>query len=303
MPEARLRLIVLGSAAGGGLPQWNCGCANCARARRGELTQRTQSSIAASADGDRWAVINASPDIRAQLAATPALHPRGLRGSPVGAVLLTNGDIDHVVGLLSLRERHAFTVYATRAVAAALAANPMLRALDRSLVSWREVAPNAAFELAPGLAAELVPVPGKVPLYMENQSDEVRTDLEDGQAVGVRLSAGGAAAWYVPGCARMTPALARQLTGAELVLFDGTLWEDDEMISTGTGSRTGARMGHMPISGEGGSLSAFAGLDVRRKVYVHVNNTNPVLDPATPARRAVEAAGWIVAEDGMEFAP
>ena len=240
--EARLRLAVLGSAAGGGLPQWNCGCANCGRARRGEIPVRTQSSLAASADGERWAVVNASPDIRAQLAATPALHPRGLRGSPVGAVLLTNGDIDHVAGLLSLRERHAFTVFATRAVAASLAADPMLRALDRSLVSWREVAPDSAFEIAPELTAELV-------------------------------------------------------------LFDGTLWEDDEMISTGTGTKSGARMGHMPISGQGGSLAAFAGLGVRGKVYVHVNNTNPVLDPASPARRAVEEAGWIVGEDGMEFAP
>lgn len=301
MAEARPSLVVLGSAAGGGLPQWNCGCANCAAARRGSIAARTQSSVAASADGDSWAIVNASPDIRAQLAGAPALHPRGLRDSPLRSVLLTNGDIDHVAGLLSLRERQPFTVHATPETAAALRANPMMRVLDPDLVSWREARPGAPLELAPGLVAELFPVPGKVPLYMEE--GEVETDREDGQTVGVRLSAGGASAFYIPGCARLTPALAERLDGAALVLFDGTLWEDDEMIRTGTGTKTGRRMGHMPISGEDGSLAAFAGLSVGRKVYVHINNTNPVLDSEGPERRAVEAAGWTVAEDGMELSP
>ena len=301
MAETRLRLLVLGSAAGGGLPQWNCGCANCERARRGELAARTQSSIAASADGEHWAIVNASPDIRLQLAATPALHPRGLRDSPVVSVLVTNGDIDHVAGLLSLRERQPFALHATAETAEVLKANPMLRALDAKLVTWREVAPGAAFELAPGLEAELFPVPGKVPLYMEE--GEVRTDLESGQTVGVRLSAGGDAAYYIPGCARMTPGLAGRLERAGLVLFDGTLWDDEEMIRTGTGTKTGRRMGHMPVGGEDGSLDVFAALGVARKVYVHINNTNPILDPASHERRAVEEAGWTVAEDGMELSP
>lgn len=296
---------MLGSAAGGGLPQWNCGCPNCVRARRGDLPARTQSSIAVSADGEHWGIINASPDIRSQLALAPALHPRALRDSPVRSVLLTNGDIDHVAGLLSLRERQAFTLHATGETAAALRANPMLRALDPNLVTWRETAPGAPVELAPGVTAELVAVPGKVPLYMEEgQGDvEVRTDLEDGQTVGVRLTAGDRTAWYIPGCARMTPALAERLKGAALVLFDGTLWDEDEMILSRTGTKSASRMGHMPIDGPEGSLAAFAPLGVRRKVYVHVNNTNPILDPASPERRAVEAAGWTVAEDGMELSP
>lgn len=299
MAEARLKIVILGSAAGGGLPQWNCGCANCVAARRGTIPARTQSSIAASADGESWAIVNASPDIRVQLARAPALHPRALRDTPIRSVLLTNGDIDHTAGLLSLRERQAFTVVATRETARTLRANPMLRSLDPALVPWRDAAPGEAIELAPGLTAELFPVPGKVPLYLEE--GEVRTDLEDGQTVGVRLTGGGGSAFYIPGCARMTPALARRMAGAELVLFDGTLWDDDEMLRTRTGTKTGGRMGHMPISGEGGSLAAFAPLGVARKVYVHINNTNPILDPASPERRAVAEAGWLVAEDGMEL--
>jgi pyrroloquinoline quinone biosynthesis protein B len=299
--EARLKIVILGSAAGGGLPQWNCGCANCVAARRGAIPARTQSSLAASADGETWALVNASPDIRVQLARTPALYPRALRDTPIRSVLLTNGDIDHSAGLLSLREQQPFAVVATRETARTLRANLMLRALDPALVPWREAVPGEAIELAPGLTAELFPVPGKVPLYLEQ--GEVRSDLEGGQTVGVRLSAGGHAAFHVPGCARMTPALAERLAGAALVLFDGTLWDDDEMIRTRTGTKTGRRMGHMPISGEGGSLAAFAPLGVVRKVFVHINNTNPILDPASPERRAVMEAGWLVAEDGMEFVP
>ena len=301
MAEARLRILILGSAAGGGLPQWNCGCPNCVRARRGDLPARTQSSIAVSADGESWAVVNASPDIRVQLARAPRLHPRGLRDSPVRSVLLTNGDIDHVAGLLSLREGHAFTLLATPGILALIEANPVFRALDPARVARREIALGEPAEIAPGVAAELFPVPGKVPLYMEE--GEVETDLEGEQTVGVRLSAGGSPAFYIPGCAAMTPALAARLAGAALVLFDGTVWEDDEMIRSGVGQKTGARMGHMAINGEAGSLAAFAPLGVRAKVYVHINNTNPVLDPAGPTRRAVEEAGWTVAEDGMELSP
>lgn len=260
---------------------------------------RTQSSIAASADGESWAIVNASPDIRAQLTLAPPLHPRALRDTPVHAVLLTNGDIDHVAGLLGLRERQSFSVFATPETGAALHANPMLRALDPAFVAWRETRLETPIELAPGLMAELFAVPGKVPLYLEE--GEVRRDLEDGQTVGVRLAAGAASAFYIPGCARMTRALAERLGGASLVLFDGTLWDDEEMIRSRTGTKTGNRMGHMPIDGPEGSLAAFAPLGVGSKVYVHINNTNPVLDPASPERRAVEQAGWIVAEDGMEL--
>jgi pyrroloquinoline quinone biosynthesis protein B len=294
-----LRTLVLGAAAGGGLPQWNCGCGNCRLAREGSIPPLSQSSLAASADGAAWALVNASPDIRAQLAAQAALHPTGLRASPIRSVLLTNGDIDHVAGLLGLRERQPFTLFATREILDVIASNPIFAALAPDLVERRPVALGETVEIAPGLEAELFPVPGKVPLYLEGA--EVRSDLEGEQTVGVRLAAGGAAAFYVPGCARMTRALADRLAGAALVLFDGTLWQDDEMIAAGLGAKTGRRMGHMPIAGPEGSIAAFAALGVRRKVFVHLNNTNPVLRPDAAERAEAEAAGWEIAFDGMEI--
>lgn len=295
-----LRLIVLGAAAGGGLPQWNCGCANCAAARAGRIPAMTQSSVAVSADGERWLLLNASPDVRQQMAATPALHPRALRGSPVEAVLLTNGDVDHVAGLLTLRERTPFALYATPEIHAVLRDNDIFAVLDPELVGRRDVAPGEEFRPLPGLAVSLFPVPGKAPLYREGAAPDTRA--LGGQTVGVAIRAGAARAFYIPGCAAMTAALAARLRGAPLVLFDGTVWRDDEMVAGGTGAKTGGRMGHMAMDGPEGSIAAFAGLEVGRKVFVHTNNTNPVLDPASPERAAAEAAGWEIGRDGMELA-
>lgn len=296
-----LRLLILGAAAGGGLPQWNCGCRNCAAARAGTIPSLTQSSIAVSADGRRWLIVNASPDIREQIARTPALHPTGLRDSPVAAVLLTNGDVDHVGGLLTLREKTPFDLYATAEIHRMLAADAVFGVLDPALVVRREIALDAPFEPLPGLEVEPFAVPGKVPLWREGKTVETR--LEGEQTVGVALRAGGREAFYVPGCAAITPALAARLRGAPLVLFDGTVWRDDEMIAAGAGAKTGARMGHIAMDGPEGSIAAFGWLDVARKVFVHMNNTNPVLDPASAERRAVEAAGWTVGADGMELRP
>ncbi len=243
--------------------------------------------------------MNASPDIRTQLAASPALHPSGPRTSPIRSVLLTNGDIDHIAGLLTLREQQPFTLYSTGEIASVIRQNRIFDALNPELVEWRTIVFDAPVEIAPGVTAEIFAVPGKVPLFLEE--GDVQTDLEGGHTVGVRFGAGGAAAFYIPGCARMTDALADRLRGADLVLFDGTVWEDNEMISAGVGWKTGSRMGHMAMHGPGGSLQSLSDLGVSRKVYVHMNNTNPVLDPQTPERRVVEDAGWIVAEDGMEL--
>ena len=295
----RLRILILGSAAGGGLPQWNCGCPNCRKARQGQIPARTQSSIAVSANGEDWALINASPDLRGQLAASPALHPRDLRHSPIRSVILTNGDLDHIAGLLTLRERQAFTLYCTAEIAEILAANRVFGALDPKLVERRAMVQGEPLAPVPGITAELFQVPGKVPLFLEEGA--VVTDKEDGQTVGVRLVAGGATAFYIPGCARLTAELIDQLRGADLVLFDGTLWRDDEMIRMGMGEKTGRRMGHMPISGSDGSMAALAGLRIGRRVYIHMNNTNPVLDPTSHQHRDAEAAGWTIAEDGMEL--
>jgi len=298
---AGLRIRILGAAAGGGLPQWNCGCPNCVAARRGEIPKLTQSSIAVSADGTHWAILNASPDIGAQLVACPELHPTGPRLSPVSSVLLTNGDIDHVAGLLTLREKQPFDLYATAEIHDVLRANPIFGALDPALVPRRTIALDEPTGIAPGLTATLFPVPGKVPLYMEGET--VDTDLEGEQTVGVELTDGTARAFYIPGCARVTERLAERIRGASLLFFDGTVWTDDEMIRLGVGQKTGARMGHMAMSGPDGSMAALAGLGIGHKVYVHMNNTNPVLAPGSDERAAVEAAGWTVGQDGMEIRP
>lgn len=294
-----LRALILGAAAGGGLPQWNCGCPNCNAARRGEIPSLTQSSLAVSGDGRSWAILNASPDIRTQLAAQPALHPSGPRVSPIVSLLVTNGDIDHVAGLLTLREKQAFTLFGTAEILGLLDSNPLFAALDPAFVTRQAISLDRPFPLTSSITATLFPVPGKVPLYMEGE--EVVTDREGEQTVGVALEAGSARAYYVPGCAKMTESLAARLRGAALVFFDGTLWQDDEMRQRGVGGKTGARMGHMAMSGPAGSIPAFADLQVERKVFVHMNNTNPVLQPNSAERREAEAAGWIIGADGMDF--
>jgi len=297
----RLTAIVLGSAAGGGYPQWNCRCPVCRLAWDGDprVRARTQTSLAVSADGRSWIMLNAAPDLRFQIAATPVLHPRSdLRGSPISAVILTGAEIDQTAGLLNLRERQPFGLFATAETLAALANNPMFDVLSSEAVTRRQIAPGARIELPGGLAAELIVAPGKVPLYLERGEPE--TAAETGANIGVELSAGGARLAFVPGAAAVTPALAEHLARADVVLFDGTLFDDDEMITTGTGAKTGRRMGHMPINGKEGSLAALADLRGRR-IYLHINNTNPILVEGSPQRRHVEAAGWEVAEDGLEI--
>jgi pyrroloquinoline quinone biosynthesis protein B len=295
-----LTAIVLGAAAGGGYPQWNCNCEVCRLAWAGDprVRARTQASLAVSGDGTRWTLLNASPDLRGQIAATTALHPRGLRDSPIQSVLLTGAEIDQTAGLLSLRERSAFTLMATAATLATVAGNPMFGALAPDVVSRRAIAPGEKFSIGDGLQAELFLVPGKVPLYLEG--DDPDTAAESAANVGVEIAGGGKRLAYVPGAAAMTPALHSRLSRADTILFDGTLFTDDEMIRSGTGAKTGRRMGHMPIDGEGGTLSALSGVSAR-KIFVHINNTNPILVGGSPERRKVEAAGWEVAEDGMEI--
>ena len=294
----QFRARILGAAAGGGLPQWNCGCENCQLARDGSIPAQTQSSLAVSANGRDWAILNASPDIRAQLAATHDLHPTGLREMPLRSVLLTNGDIDHVAGLLTLREMQPFTLFATPGIHEVIAENPIFAALNPDAVTRAMVALNEPAEIAPGVTATLFPVPGKVPLYLEGE--EVVTDLEGDQTVGVELTVAGRKVFYIPGCARLPDALRARLSGAALLFFDGTLWRDDEMVQAGLGSKTGRRMGHMSISGDDGSIAGFADMEIGRKIFVHMNNTNPVLRPGSDERQAAEAAGWTIGQDGME---
>ncbi|MEP1520193.1 pyrroloquinoline quinone biosynthesis protein PqqB [Ascidiaceihabitans sp.] len=293
------RAHILGAAAGGGLPQWNCGCENCNLARAGEIPAQSQSSVAFSANGADWAVLNASPDIRDQMARAQVLHPTDLRVSPLKSVLLTNGDIDHVAGLLTLREQQAFTLFATSEIHRVLSDNPIFDALNPNFVTRVDIALNQPFELAPGLTACLFAVPGKVPLYLEGAS--VQTDLEGEQTVGVHLQAQGKNVFYIPGCSTMRPDLSARIEGADMVMFDGTLWQDDEMVVAGLSQKTGQRMGHMSMSGQDGSIAAFENLNIAQKVFVHMNNTNPVLRPGSHQRTQAEQADWTVAYDGLEL--
>jgi pyrroloquinoline quinone biosynthesis protein B len=296
---SRLCALVLGAAAGGGLPQWNCACRNCTLAREGKIPVQTQSSLAASADGVDWALLNASPDIRAQLTANSQMWPRSLRSSPVKCVVLTNGDIDHIGGLLTLREKQPFKLFLTQSLNDILSANPVFAALDSALVGRVICEPGSWIEVLPGLSARLFPVPGKAPLYLE--SGTVDTEMMGGQTVGAEIKTGEARLVYIPGCSKMTDEIKSVIDGADALFFDGTLFRDDEMVTEGLGSKMGLRMGHMPISGPGGSLEMLAGVAAKRKIYVHMNNTNPIWRPGSGERQAVESAGVEIGFDGMEL--
>jgi pyrroloquinoline quinone biosynthesis protein B len=295
-----LRILVLGAAAGGGLPQWNCACPNCVAARDpgSGVRPQTQSSLAVTLDGEAWAIFNASPDLRQQVQDNSALQPRRLRGTPIKSVVLTNGDVDHLVGLLVLREKQPFAIYSTSAVAQVIDDNSVFRVLDPELVSRSITALEEPFFPLPGLKALFFAVPGKVPLYLEEGEPELDTESE--QTVGIELSAGTKRFYYIPGCGMVQDNLAARVENADALFFDGTLFRDDEMIAAGAGQKTGRRMGHMSISGEGGSLEALGSLRIKRKIYVHINNTNPIWQPG-PERAEVEGRGFEIGFDGMEI--
>ena len=294
-----LRAIVLGAGAGGGFPQWNSAGAGCLRSRAGDARAlaRSQASIALSADGAQWLVVNASPDLRAQIAATPALHPRPapLRNSPISAVLLTCAEVDAIMGLLHLRERQPFALHAAQPTLDVLEANPIFRALNPEFVTRHAMLMDVPFTLL-GMQITAYAVPGKVPLF--NEGTAAPGIAEDGEALGLAISANGQTLHYIPGCAMLTPALAARLQGAACVLFDGTLYTDDEMIRLGAGPKTAARMGHMAMLD---TIAAFTPLGVRRRVFTHINNTNPTLLDDSAERAHLAAKGWEVAWDGMEI--
>jgi pyrroloquinoline quinone biosynthesis protein B len=308
--EAAVVIRVLGSAAGGGFPQWNCGCPNCRGVRAGTIRAqpRTQESVAVSADAEAWFLLNASPEIRQQIERFPPLHPRGPRHSPIAGVVLTNGDLDHCLGLLSLRESHPITVYATDRVRHGFTeGNVLYRTLERfpGQVTWRMLKPGYQEELTradggpSGVTVEPVAAPGKPPVHLVGA---VEPDPEDNVGLVLREIATGRVLAYVPGAASLSPALAAILEAADAVFFDGTFWASDELPAGGLGDKRAEAMGHLPVGGAGGSLAVLRGLRAARKVYIHLNNTNPLLRDDSPERAAVAAAGWEVAHDGLEVA-
>ena len=307
-----MQIKVLGSAAGGGFPQWNCNCRNCVAVRAGKpgFRARTQSSLAVSRDGENWALLNASPDLRQQLALTPALHAnpkQGLRHSPIKAAVLTNGDVDHIIGLINLREAQPFAIYGSDRVLDIIKSNTVFQVLAEPLVPrialpLDKPTPLKGANVDLGLVVEAFAVPGKVALYLEDAAAGADLGTREGDTIGLKVSdpSTGTSFFYIPGCATVDEALGRRLKGASLVFFDGTLFTDEEMIEQGLLGKTGARMGHISMSGPNGSIAAFSQLGVGRLIYVHINNSNPALDENSSARKSIEGAGWEVGYDGME---
>jgi len=304
-----LRIVVLGAAAGGGVPQWNCGCPVCREARNAPGLQRTQASIAVSADSKHWFLINASPDLRQQLIATPQLHPQAgsLRHSPVAGVILTNSEVDAVAGLLSMREGSPFTIFAHPRVLAILKANSIFNVLSEANVRRQPIPIDEPFEpdLPDGSRSglEVLPfaVPGKGAWYLEGKAHPAGEESA-GDTLGLRIGdKAGKYFYFLTACAGVTDDLKRRIDGAPLVFFDGTVWRDDELIAAGLGNKTGKAMGHISMSGDNGAIAALAGLGIDRKIFLHINNSNPALLQDSVEREAVERAGWEIPADGMEI--
>jgi pyrroloquinoline quinone biosynthesis protein B len=304
-------LRVLGAGAGGGFPQWNCACPCCRAVRDGSrpATPRTQSSIAVSADLSTWFLVNASPDLRAQIEASPTLQPRSGRESPIAAVLLTDAELDHTMGLLLLREGPGITLHATDASVGTLTdGTGFLPTLERyTRVERHRVVPGEDVALGAGLAYRAFDVPTEKKARFARgdpaqRSTALGPDVDEGRVVGYRFtdSASGRTAVYLPGVQEITPAVHDELAGADVVLVDGTTWTDDEMVRLGLASKTARDMGHLAVGGPGGSLEVLAGLPAERRIYVHINNTNPMLLEDSLEHAAVTARGVEIAADGLE---
>ena len=307
-----MRVKILGSAAGGGFPQWNCACPNCRAVRAGTFRgkARSQAQVAISADSRSWFLLGASPDLREQIEGTAELHPReGVRQSPIVGAVLANADIDHVLGLLLLRELQPLRVYATESVRRIVAEdNSVFAMLQRvpGQVTWTNFSPRTELSLQnpagedSGLRCRALPLGTHFPAYVspprrdELKLGEASLGLIIGPTLGKRLA-------YMPAVPQIDEALLKELESCDVLLFDGTFWSDDELIRIQGSGQTARQMGHVPVSSTEGSLVQLAGLQHPRKIYVHINNTNPMLDEASVEYREVRDAGWEIAEDGWQF--
>ncbi len=309
-----MQILVLGAAAGGGSPQWNCNCSVCDQVRQGApgTVPRTQASLAVRAQGHDWAIFNAAPDLRQQLNEQPLLHPdpaRGLRHSPIGAVVVTNADIDHIAGLLNLREGQPFALYGGERILQTLDESPVFGVLNPEVVPRRTLVLDTPTELAGadgqslGLTVAAFAVPGKVALYQETAESLAQMGKTTADTLGLDIRTVGQPhrLLFISSCAAMTPDLAARIEGATVLFFDGTLWADDELVRPGLTAKTGQRMGHMSMDGPAGSIAQLAPVQIERRVFIHINNSNPVLLGQSPERAAAEAAGWEIAYDGMQI--
>lgn len=298
---------VLGAAAGGGFPQWNCNCRMCKGVRDGSIkaTARTQSSIAVSGDGENWVLFNTSPDILAQLAAFPALQPaRSLRDTAIKAIVFMDSQIDHTTGLLMLREGCPLDIYCSDMVDEDLRSGfPLFKMLEH----WnggirRHPIPldGSPFEIAaaPGLAFTAIPVEGKAPPYSPHRHDP---HIGDNIGIQVKDPASGKTVFYAPGLGNLTDSTRQLMAASDCLLVDGTFWQEDEMACVGLGEKKAADMGHLPQSGENGMIEVLRPMDRPRKILIHINNTNPILDEESAQRKALSDEGIEVAFDGMEI--
>jgi pyrroloquinoline quinone biosynthesis protein B len=301
-----VRVHVLGSAAGGGFPQWNCNCANCRGLRTGAIRAkaRAQCSIAVSGDGSQWMLLNASPDLPAQISSFPELLPQELphsdsaRGTSIASVMLTDAELDHITGLLSLRDNEPIELHCTQRVYDwVFGANPIFAGLIQpTRFRWEKVENRQSTRCRKtGLEVEAIVVEGKVPTYVKSPPETI-----EGATVACKLFDDNSSFLYVPAIKKISEELIAVASECDCILFDGSFWSDDEMARRGVGTRTSLAMGHVPIDGPEGSLARLSHLRAR-KFYTHVNNTNPILDEDSRERRAIEQAGWEVAEDGMEI--
>jgi len=301
-----MRIRVLGSAAGGGFPQWNCNCPNCDGVRRGTVRAqpRTQSSIAVTVDGKDWVLFNASPDLLTQIKAFPELQPaRALRDTGIAGVVLIDAQIDHTTGLLMLREGKPLEIYCTDMVREDLTTgNPLFNILGHFCgVNWHRIgtAPGSGFAVpaVPGLRFTAVPLRSKAPPYSPH-----REDPHEGDNIGVRIedTASGRNVFYAPGLGEIEPHLKPLLEDADCIMVDGTFWTDDEMVRLGISKKRAREIGHLPQSGPGGMISVMDGLAKPRKILIHINNTNPILVEDSAERAQLSAHGIEVAYDGME---
>jgi pyrroloquinoline quinone biosynthesis protein B len=307
-----VRIEILGSAAGGGVPQWNCNCPNCHALRAGAFhgKARTQTQVAVSAGQNSWFLLNASPDLRTQIEASSFLHPRSAqRDSPISGVLLTSGDVDQVAGLLSLRELQPFRIYCTPSLQRVLREdNSIFAMLNRvpNQVSWSEAEIDRGFPLVnvqgheSGICASIFSMGGRYPAYVSPKRAASLRPAEASLGVTLESASGGRLA-YLPTVPKIDDPLLQRLESADLLLFDGTFWSDDELIRVQGNGTTARQMGHVPVSGADGSLRMLASLRRPRKIFIHINNTNPMLDEAGPEYREVREAGWEIAEDRVRL--
>jgi pyrroloquinoline quinone biosynthesis protein B len=302
-----VRIKVLGAAAGGGLPQWNCTCTNCSALRQSHpnIQSRTQSQLAVTADELTWFLINASPDLRQQLINNSEIHPdptKGLRNTPVAGIILTNADLDHVLGLLLMREFTPVRIYATSPVISILKKNSFFQMLDRlpGQSRWTEIQPGVSFHAGNDLICTPIALSNSLPTYI---GEEERVTLDaTGATIGLILEdPQGKRAAYLPALPSVTTPLKELLSTCSTIFIDGTFWSDDELQRIQPGTPLARSMGHLPIDGPDGSLASFKDLSNTRKIYTHINNTNPILQEQSSERRTIEDAGWEVAWDGLEI--